>query len=251
MALLPFDDLAADATFYAPSLASWVALAPSGVLGQVLVGAALLSLGLLWLRLDVRGARAAAVWTTAWLALVAIVAAGGSWHHADTAISTLGGSGATWIDDAVPAGEPVAVLWNQTSPVSAPDSDYYPLMVAAVIDRSVRPFFRLGKDTFYEPWLPTTPVTTGPDGTLVLATGSPARARFVLVPCSVEVAGRVVARGANRRLMLVRTDGAPLLVRARSACRGLERRVMGFQAVDERRKRPTAPARGRACVGAA
>lgn len=212
--LLPFDDLAADATFYAPSLAPWVALAPPGVLGQVIVGAALLSLGLLWLRLDSRGARAAALWTASWLALVAIVAVGGSRQHADTAVAALAGGGPSWIDHTTPPGASVAVLWDQRSPASAPDRDYYPLMVAAVLDRSVGPVFRLGDDTFYEPWVPTTPVTTGPDGTFVSATGEAVRARFVLAPCSVDVAGRVVARGANGRLALVRTDGEPLRARA-------------------------------------
>ena len=49
------------------------------------------------------------MWTASWLALVAIVAAGAYQHHADTAMALAGG-GQTWIDDAVPPGEPVAVL---------------------------------------------------------------------------------------------------------------------------------------------
>jgi hypothetical protein len=215
VALLPFDDLAADATFYAPSLAPWVALAPSGVLGQVFVGTALLALGLVWLRLGVRGARPAALGTALWLTLVAIVAVGGSRQHADTAVSALGGDGPSWIDDTAPPGVPVAVLWNQRSPASAPDRDYYPLMVAAVLDHSVQPFLRLGDDTFYEPWLATTRVTRAPDGTLVLATGEPVRAGWVLVPCNVGVAGRIVARGAHGRLALVRTGGEHVRLRGR------------------------------------
>ena len=162
VALLPFDDLAADATFYAPSLAPWVALAPPGVLGQLLVGSALLALGVLWLWLGARGARAVTIWTASWLALVAIVAAGAYRQHADTAMATLVGVGPTWIDDAVPAGEPVAVLWDQRSPASAPDPHYFPLMVAAALNDSVGRFLRLGNDTFYEKWLPTTHVDVGP-----------------------------------------------------------------------------------------
>jgi hypothetical protein len=215
VALLPFDGLTADATFYAPSLAPWVAIAPPGVLGQALVGAALLSLGLFWLRLDSRGARAAALWTASWLALVAIIAVGGSRQHADTSIAALGGDGPSWIERATPPAASVAVLWDQRSAASAPDRDYYPMMVAAVLDRSLERFLRLGDDTFYEPWLPTTRVTEAPDGTLVGTTGEPVRARFVLVRCSVDVDGRVVARGAHGRLALVRTDGRPLRVRAR------------------------------------
>ncbi len=218
VALLPFDDLEVDATFYAPSLAPWVALAPSGVMGQVLVGASALLLGLVWLRLGSRGAGAAVLWTACWLALVSIVAIGGSRQHADIAIAALAGDGPAWIDNATPAGESVAVLWDQRKPATAPDRDYYPLMVAAVLDRSVGRFLRLGNDTFYEPWLPTTPVTRRSDTTLVDSTGVPVRARFVLVPCNLGVAGKVVARGAKGRLALVRTDGRPLRVSTSASC---------------------------------
>ena len=38
------------------------------------------------------------------------------------------------------------------------------MMVAALND-SVGRFLRLGGETFYEKWLPTTQVTVGPDGT--------------------------------------------------------------------------------------
>ena len=86
-------------------------------------------------------------------------------------------------------------------------------MVAAVLDRS-----SAGSSA----WATTRSTSlaaddaghAGPDGTLVRATGEPVRARFVLAPCSVDVAGRVVARGANGRLTLVRTDGEPLRARA-------------------------------------
>ena len=215
VALLPFDDLAADATFYAPSLAPWVALAPPGVVGHLLVGSALLALGVLWLRLGARGTRAVAIWTASWLALVAIVAAGAFQQHADTAIA-LAGNRQTWIDDAVPQGESVAVLWDQRSTASAPDPDYFPLMVAAALNESIGRFLRLGTETFYEEWLPTTRVTVGPDGILVDPTGERIRARFALVPCSIDVAGRVVARGADGRLALVRTDGGPLRLLGRA-----------------------------------
>ncbi len=213
VALLPFDGLAADATFYAPSLAPWVALAPPGVAGHLLVGSALLAVGVLWLWLGARGPRAVAIWTASWLALVAIVAAGAYQHHANTAMATLAGDGPTWIDDAVPPGESVAVLWEQRSTASAPDPDYFPLMVAAVLNHSVGRFLRVGGDTFYEKWLPTTRVSVGPDGTLVDAGGEGVRAQFALVPCSLGVIGRTVARGSNGRLSLVRTDGEPLRIR--------------------------------------
>lgn len=213
VAFLPFDDLSADATFYAPSLAPWVAIAPAGIPGQLLVALVLLSLGVAWLSLGARGDRAAVTWTATWLAFVAIVAAGGAQQHADTARTTLGGDGPTWIDDAAPPGEAVAVLWAQRSAAAAPDPGYYPLMVAAVLNRSLGRFVRLGGETFYEPWLPTTPVGVARGGALARSTGEPVRALFVLVPCSVGVAGQVVARGSHGGLVLIRTDGTPLRLR--------------------------------------
>jgi hypothetical protein len=219
VALLPFHKLAADATFYAPSLAPWVALSLPGVLAPLFVGSALLLLGLLWLRLGARGTRAVAIWTASWLALVAIVAAGASQQHADTAM-TLAGGGQTWIDDAVPAGESVTVVWDQRTTASAPDPDYFPLMVLAALNDSVGRFLRLGSETFYEKWLPTTHVTEEPDGTLVDATGERVRARFALVPCFLAVTGRTVSRSPDGRLTLVRTAGAPLRVRAGDCARG-------------------------------
>ena len=177
-------------------------------------GSALLLLGVVWLRLGARGSRAVAIWTASWLALVAIVAAGAYQQHADTAMA-LAGDGQTWIDDAVPPGESVAVLWKQRSTASAPDPDYFPLMVAAALNNSVGRFLRLGSDTFYENGLPTTRVTEGPGGTLVYPTGKRVTARFALVPCFLGVAGRTVARSSNGQLTLVRTDSKPLRIRAR------------------------------------
>ena len=89
-------------------------------------------------------------------------------------------------------------------------------MVAAALNESIGRFLRLGTETFYEEWLPTTRVTVGPDGILVDPTGERIRARFALIPCSIDVAGRVVARGADGRLALVRTDGGPLRLLGRA-----------------------------------
>jgi len=220
VALLPFDDLAADATFYAPSLAPWVAVRPAGVIGQLLVASVLLGLGLAWLRLGARGARVVVIGTAVWLGLVAIVAVGGSRQHAASARATATGEGLTWIDNAVPANADVLALWDQrSSTVSVPDPGYYPLMVAAALNDSVKGrVLRLGGETFYEPWLPTTRVFTRSDATLVDEIGDPVIAPFVLVPCSLRIAGRVVARTADGRLRLVRTGGAPLRVRAQGRC---------------------------------
>ena len=50
------------------------------------------------------------------------------------------GDGQTWVDDAVPAGRSVAVLWDRRSAVSAPDPGYFPLMVTAALNDSVGRF---------------------------------------------------------------------------------------------------------------
>ena len=218
--LLPYDKLRVDATFYAPSLAPWVALPLRGVLTGLFVGSALFLLGVLWLRLGGRGAHPATIWTASWLALLAVVAVGAYRQHADTARATMEGDGQTWVDDAVPAGRSVAVLWDRRSAVSAPDPGYFPLMVTAALNDSVGRFLRLGNDTVYEKWLPTRRIGVGRDGALAYSTGRSVRARFVLVPCSLGVvAGRSLARAADGGLTLVRTDGKPLRVRARHCAR--------------------------------
>ena len=131
-----------------------------------------------------------------------------------------GGRRADLVDDAVPAGRSVAVLWDRRSAVSAPDPGYFPLMVTAALNDSVGRFLRLGNDTVYEKWLPTRRIGVGRDGTLAYSTGRSRPSAFVLVPCSLGVvAGRSVARAADGGLTLVRTDGKPLRVRARHCAR--------------------------------
>jgi hypothetical protein len=212
VASMPFGDLAPDATFYAPSLAPWVALSLPDPLAGVLVGSALFAWGAVWLRLGVRGAHGVAIGIAVWFALAGVIAAVAFQRNAVTASATQPGVSRTWIDDAVAMGDSVSVVWAQSTDASAPDPDYYPLMAAAVLNRSVGRFLRLGHDTFYEPWLPTTPVRVRRDGILVDPTGEVVVAPYALVSCSLAVAGEVVVRTADRRLALVRTGGRPVRV---------------------------------------
>ena len=209
VALLPFDRLAADATFYAPALVPWVALPVHEAAISAVVAAWALGLGLAWLWLGPRRARLLTMVTASWLAVVGLVAAVGHQHHAGTAAAVSAGERPTWIDDAVPRDEAVTALWDQRSrSVATPDPDYYPLMVTEVLNRSVERVLRLGGPTHYENVLPTVPVTAGRDGRLVDAAGGRVHAQFVLVSCPLGVAGRPAARSPDGRLVLIRTDGS-------------------------------------------
>jgi hypothetical protein len=191
----------------------WVALPHTAVIWAIALW--VLGLGLAWIRLGPRGARALSVITASWLAIVGVVAVAAHQHHANTAAAPFG-SRPTWIDDAVPPGEVVPVLWDQRqASTDAPDADYYPLMVTAVLNRSVGEVLRLGGPTYYENVLPTTRVTVGRDRSLRDERGTIVRSRFVLVPCSLTVAGRDVARSGDGRFAIVRTDGAVKRVEAR------------------------------------
>ena len=219
VALLPFDDLSSDATFYAPSLRAVGRTGAAGLFSRRWSSGRRCSR---WVS-SVSGSalatsRAVAIWTASWLALVTIVAAAAHQHHADAAMA-LAGNAQTWVDDALPPGESAAVIWNQRSTASAPDPDYFPLMVAAALNDSVGRFLRLGDATFYENVLPTMRVAVGPAGALVGPTGEGVRPRFALVSCSIGLVGRTVARSSNGRLALVRTDGEPLRIRERRCAR--------------------------------
>ena len=122
--------LAADATFYAPSLAPWVAV-PDPI-APVAVGAWALGLGLAWIRLGRRSARTFSLLTATWLALIAFIAALAHQQHAGTVAAPFGEM-QTWVHNAVPAGEDVPALWRTHRGPTA-DADYYDLMMTAALN---------------------------------------------------------------------------------------------------------------------
>ena len=213
LTLLPYGRLAADATFYAPSLAPWVAV-PDPI-APVAVGAWALGLGLAWIRLGRRSARTFSLLTATWLALIAFIAALAHQQHAGTVAAPFGEM-QTWVHNAVPAGEDVPALWRTHRGPTA-DADYYDLMMTAALNPAAGRILRLGTSTRYENVVPTVAVRVGPGGSLIDARRKVIRSRFVLVPCSLRIAGRPWARSPDGRMTVVRSDG-PIRVVGEPTC---------------------------------
>ena len=89
-------------------------------------------------------------------------------------------------------------------------------MVAAALNDSVGRFLRLGNETFYEKWLPTTRVTVGPDGISSIRRGNGSgRGSLSSRALSKSPAASLPAE-RTAGSALVRTDGEPLRIRARA-----------------------------------
>ena len=126
---------------------------------------------------------------------------------------------ATWVDDAVPAGARVAVLWDERRARGESLDPFYPwLMVTELFNTSLGDVYRLGPPTYYEDWLPTVPVEQRRDGSLELAGGGRPTADYVLTTCRTSAGGAVVARSLNGSLVLSRVDG-PLRLASGPTCR--------------------------------
>ena len=73
-------------------------------------------------------------------------------------------------------------------------------MVAAALNDSVGRFLRLGNDTFYEKWLPTTRVDVGRDGILTYPTGAQSGRG--------SLSSRALSESPAAALPTMRTDGS-------------------------------------------
>jgi hypothetical protein len=126
---------------------------------------------------------------------------------------------ATWVDDAVPAGARVAVLWDERRASGESLDPFYPwLMVTELFNSSLGDVYRLGPPTYYEDWLPTVPVEQRADGSLELSSGGLPIADYVLSTCRTSAEGTVVARSLSGSLVLSRVDG-PLRLASGPTCR--------------------------------
>ena len=93
-----------------------------------------------------------------WMALLGLFAVESNRVSASKTAAAFAGRSATWVDDAVPAGADVAVVWDENlARKGLPDSYYFWLMVTEFFNRSVGNVHRLGPATFYEDFLPTVP----------------------------------------------------------------------------------------------
>jgi hypothetical protein len=171
-ALLPFDRLEHNASFQSIALMPWIGLSFVGPVLPVFVVAFTLGCGLLWLRSQ-RDAVGRLWFVTALsMSLLAALAIGGNADSASHSAQTFQGGSATWIDDALPAGARVAVVWRE----------------------------RLSSSRRLDPFAPWIMIAEA-------ANGKPLEARFVLVTCETPVVGTVVARAPHGALELVETDG--------------------------------------------
>ena len=129
------------------------------------------------------------------------------------------GRAATWVDDALPRGSDVAVLWDEKQArKDLPDSFYFWLMVTEFFNSSVGGVYRLGPATFYEDFLPTVPARLGRGQAVVGRDGRPVRVEYALVTCRTPIRGDVVARAPHDALLVVHVDG-PLRLSGVAPCR--------------------------------
>ena len=219
-ASVPFARLEHNASFQSIALMPWIGLKSAGPLLPVLVAAFTLGCGLLWLRSQREGVGRLWFVTGLTMTLLAMLAIGGNASSASDTARTFQGGSATWIDDAVPAGTTVPVVWRERLASSGRLDPFAPwLMVAEFFNPAVGDVYRLGGPTYYEDFLPTKPITKRADGTLVVD-GKPLEARFVLVTCQTPVVGTVVAHAPHGALELVKTRGAPAACASQSLRRG-------------------------------
>ena len=93
------------------------------------------------------------------MTLLALLAIGGNAASASHSAQTFQGGSATWIDDALPAGESASVLRREHLAASRRLDPFAPwLMIAEFFNSAVGDVYRLGGPTYYEDFLPTKPI---------------------------------------------------------------------------------------------
>jgi hypothetical protein len=118
-----------------------------------------------------------------------------------------------WVDRAVPAGAKVTLVTVNAGACRAGDSRYAFLFTEFFNDRIERvPFVSRGLTVGPA----THPLRVAPDGLLHTQAGSPLRARFVVLPGGLTVAGRRLAAGTTAPLVLWQTGGIVRLTDAHS-----------------------------------
>ena len=215
---LPIDRLHYNSGFQSIALIPWIVSSLSGVVLASVVGVFTLACGALWL--TCRRERVGTLWALVgvWMAFVGLLAVGSNLVWAsDSATHSFGPGTETWVDDAVPRGTAVTVVWDQRAVSnSRPDDLYFRVMVAEFFNRSVGDVLRIGPQTYYEVFLPTIRVGPGRgDSALVDRRGRQVQAEYVLASCRTPVVGDVVAREPRAQLSVVRVHGSVRLSGAR------------------------------------
>ena len=219
--LLPIDRLDYNAGLQALALVPWDALSLNPAGTAILVGLVAVGAGAVWL--TARPGATGRLWAflAVWLAVLGVFVVDSNRASAGRTAAAFDGRAATWVDDAVPSGSRVAVLWDETrARKDLPDSFYFWLMVTEFFNDRVGDVYRVGPVTRYEDFLPTVASRLGPDGTVV-AGGMPVRVDYALVTCRTPVVGTDVAQAPRGALRLVRVDG-PLRLTGEPGCRRRE-----------------------------
>jgi hypothetical protein len=218
--VLPIDRLHYNSGFQSLALVPWISLSLDGVALSAAVGAFTLACGALWL--TCARDRTGRLWLLVgiWMCFVGLMTLGSNSTSARDAEGVFGGHSRAWVDDAIPAGVRVPVVWDQNLAVAdAPDAIYFWVMATEFFNPSVGDVYRLGPKTYYETFLPTVPARLRGDGGLVDADGRRIDASYVLVSCRTAVAGKIVARLPGGMVRLVKVE-RPLRLSSRSSCKG-------------------------------
>lgn len=202
-ALLPVDRLRYNANFQSLALMPWFGPV-SGVALYLLITAFAFACSLLWW--TCRPVTVGRLWVlvAATMTVVFVSSYVSEANSASYAASVFEGRAATWLDDSLPPGARVGVVWDEQHERGRTLDPLYPwIMVTEFFNTSVGDVYRIGPATYYEKFLPTIPVRLDSDGSLVLRDGRRVEPRYALVSCRTPVAGHVVARGPRGVLELV------------------------------------------------
>ena len=183
-------------------------LAPSAGATAALVAATTLCFALVWMTCSERTTWRLWTLVAVWMAVLGLFVVESNRVSASRTAAAFDGRAATWVDDALPRGSDVAVLWDEKQArKNLPDSFYFWLMVTEFFNSSVGGVYRLGPATFYEDFLPTVPARLGRGQAVVGRDGRPVRVEYALVTCRTPIRGDVVARAPHDALLVVHVDG--------------------------------------------
>lgn len=218
VALLPIDRLDYNAELQALALLPWGTLSLSDSALALLVAGLTLACGAVWLTCSRRSVGRLWLVPAVWMVVLGVFAVQSNAVSSSNTARAFEGRAATWVDDAVPAGAEVAVLWDERrARPGRPEWFYFWVMATEFFNQKVGVVYRIGAPTYFEEFLPTVPVGPRPDGTLRTERGGRVDADYVLVTCRTIVEGETVARAPRGAVQLVRVDG-PIRLSGRRGC---------------------------------
>jgi hypothetical protein len=219
-AVLPIDRLSDNAAFQSVALLPWIGISMSAPVLAVAVAGFTLACGLLWMRCRPETSRRIWLLTGSVMATTGMLAIGANAFSASNSAHAFDGVSPTWVDDAVPKGSRVAVLWDERRARSnKPDPFYTWIMVTEMLNPSLGTVYRIGRPTYYEAFLPTVPVEAHGDGRIGAGSGRAIRGEYVLVTCRTPIQGRVIATAPRAALQLVKVSGTIRLSAGRPCTR--------------------------------